>query len=61
MHLTTSNVYCSFLYGAIALNVGPGYSQAIEVKLRKTMPTFQTRQPTDLDPFSQPVTFAHLE
>ncbi|KAJ5301956.1 hypothetical protein PENANT_c046G07277 [Penicillium antarcticum] len=48
MRLITSTLYSSLLYGAFALNVGPGYNHAIE----------------DLDvdlPFSQPVTFAHLE
>ncbi|KAJ5767013.1 uncharacterized protein N7511_004629 [Penicillium nucicola] len=48
MRLVTSTLYSSLLYGALALNVGPEYSHPIE----------------DLDvdlPFSQPVTFAHLE
>lgn len=65
MRVTTTTLCSLLLQGAIALNVGPEYSHPIEGQSSRTSPIPSSiKQIADLDvdlPFSQPVTFAHLE
>lgn len=55
--------YLLLLHGAAALNVGPDYSHPIEGRMPGPVSISKLIE-SDLDvdlPFSQPVTFAHLE